>query len=101
METMTDALSVNDIEKSLKGMDGWGHDDVYNCIRKEYNFDSFESASTFVQHVASIASEMSHYPDILIHNKSKVRITTTDKELGGVTENDIAFIESLEILVNS
>tara|TARA_Y100001970_G_C13949640_1_gene707575 strand:- start:107 stop:403 length:297 start_codon:yes stop_codon:yes gene_type:complete len=98
---MADVLNAADIEKSLKGMDGWGHDDVYNCIRKEFSFDSFVSATTFVQHVASIASEMTHYPDILIHGGSKVKITTTTQEAGGVTENDVAFIESLEILVNS
>ena len=98
---MADVLNAADIEKSLKGMDGWGHDDVYNCIRKEFSFDSFVSATTFVQHVASIASEMGHYPDILIHNGSKVKITTTTQESGGITENDVALIESLEILVNS
>ena len=98
---MADALSVNDIDKSLKGMDGWGHDDVYNCIRKEFDFDSFESSITFIQHVASIAIEMGHYPDILIHDKTKVKITVANRETGGVTEDDIAFIESLEILVNS
>ena len=44
---------------------------------------------------------MGHYPDILIHSGSKVKITTTTQESGGVTENDVALIESLEILVNS
>jgi len=44
---------------------------------------------------------MGHYPDILIHSGSKVKITTTTQEAGGITENDVAFIESLEILVNS
>ena len=56
---------------------------------------------TFVQHVASIASEMGHHPDILIHNGGNVRITSTTHDLGGITEKDIALVESLEILVNT
>ena len=41
---------------------------------------------------------MGNYPDILIHNGTEVKITAMDSEAGGVTEEDIALIESLEIL---
>ena len=97
---MSSALKDNDIAKAMKGMDGWSYDDVYRFIRKEFNFDSFESAATFVQHVASIASEISHYPEILIYKKGSVRITATTPDEGGVTENDVSLIESVEILVS-
>ena len=98
---MAELMSDIDVEKSLKGLDGWSHDDVYKRVHKEFNFNSFESATTFVQHVASIASEMGHHPDILIHNGGRVRITSTTHDLGGITEKDIALVESLEILVNT
>jgi len=93
-------LKDNDVVNAIKGMDGWDYDDVYRCIRKEFIFDTFESAATFVQHVASIASEMSHYPEILIYKKGAVRITATTHDEGGITDNDIALIESVEILVS-
>jgi pterin-4a-carbinolamine dehydratase len=44
---------------------------------------------------------MGHHPDILIHNGGNVRITSTTHDLGGITEKDIALVESLEILVNT
>jgi len=55
-------------------------------------------AATFVQHVASIASELSHYPEILMKG-SNVTVTSTTSDDNGVTDNDIALAESIEILV--
>ena len=98
---MAELMSDIDVEKSLKGLDGWSHDDVRFRLQKEFDFSSFESAVTFVQHVASIASEMGHHPDILIRNNGSVRITSTTHDLGGITEKDIALVESVEILVNT
>ena len=31
---MADIMSSIDVEKSLKGMDGWSHNDVFNSISK-------------------------------------------------------------------
>jgi pterin-4a-carbinolamine dehydratase len=98
---MSAALSDSDVSNAIKGMDGWHHDDVYKCLRKEFIFDTFESAATFVQHIANIASDMGHYPEILMYKKGTVRITATSPEEGGITESDIALIESVEILVNN
>ena len=44
--------------------------------------------------------EKTHYPEILIYKKGSVRITATTSDEGGVTENDIGLIESIEILVS-
>ena len=65
----------------------------------EFIFNSFESATTFVQHVASIAGELGHYPEILIHKESSVTVTSSTTDENGVTESDIALAESIEILV--
>ena len=98
---MADLMTDEEVEKTLRGLDGWSHDDVYKNIHKDFNFNSVQSAVTFVQHVGSIAGEMGHYPDILITNDGKVKITCATQEMGGITESDIALIESLEILVNA
>ena len=97
---MSAVLKDNDVANAIKGMDGWDYDDVYRCVRKEFIFDTFEAAATFVQHVASIANEIGHYPEILIYKKGSVRITATTHDEGGITDNDIALIESVEILVS-
>ena len=52
---MPDLLSDGEIEKALKGMDGWSHDDVYHWLFKDFSFDNFGSAVTFVNRVAEIA----------------------------------------------
>ena len=95
---MADLLSDENVEKSLIGLDGWNYNDVYRQIQKDFSFNSFESATTFVQHVASIASELSHYPEILVKG-SNVTITSTTSDVNGITDNDIALAESIEILV--
>ena len=95
---MADLLSDENVEKSLNGLDDWSYNDVYRQIQKQFSFNSFESAATFVQHVASIASELSHYPEILMKG-SNVTITSTTVDNNGVTDNDIALAESIEILV--
>ena len=96
---MADLLRVENVEKSLNGLDGWNYNDVYRRIQKEFIFNSFESATTFVQHVASIAGELGHYPEILIHKESSVTVTSSTTDENGVTESDIALAESIEILV--
>ena len=95
---MADLLSDENVENSLNGLDDWNYNDVYRQIQKEFSFNSFESAATFVQHVASIASELSHYPEILVKG-SNVTITSTTSEVNGITDKDIALAESIEILV--
>ena len=37
---------------------------------------------------------------ILIYKKGSVRITATTHDEGGITDNDVALIESVEILVS-
>ena len=102
---MADLLSDEIVEKSLNGLDGWNYNDMGSStlsgrqIQKDFSFNSFESATTFVQHVASIASELGHYPDILVKG-SNVTITSTTSDENGITDNDIALAESIEILVS-
>ena len=101
---MAELLSDENVEKSLNGLDGWNYNDMGSStlsgrqIQKQFSFNSFESAATFVQHVASIASELSHYPEILVKG-SNVTITSTTTDENGITDNDIAIAESIEILV--
>ena len=97
---MSELLSDNDCEKALRGLDGWTYNDVYKNIEKKFIFNNFESAVTFVQHVASISVEISHFPNIIIGKNGTAKITSTTDEVNGVTEKDIALAESVEILVS-
>tara|TARA_B110000196_G_scaffold132032_1_gene114247 strand:- start:1806 stop:2102 length:297 start_codon:yes stop_codon:yes gene_type:complete len=97
---MSELLSDNHCEKALVGLDGWTYNDVYKNIEKTFSFNNFEAAVTFVQHVASISIEINHCPDIAIGNNGTAKITSTTNDVNGVTENDIALAESIEILVS-
>jgi len=97
---MSELLNDNECEKALIGLDGWTYNDVYKNIEKTFSFNNFESAVTFVQHVASISIELNHYPDITIRNNGTAKVTSTTNDVNGVTEKDIALAESVEILVS-
>ena len=97
---MSELLTDNQCEKALKVLDWWNYNDVYKNVEKTFKFNNFESAITFVQHVASISVEINHCPDIVIGKNGTAKITSTTDDANGVTEKDIALAESIEILVS-
>jgi 4a-hydroxytetrahydrobiopterin dehydratase len=57
-------------------------------IVREWRFDDFGEAITFVNRVAEIAEEANHHPDIFIHGWNKVKLSLTNHSAGGLTEMD-------------
>jgi 4a-hydroxytetrahydrobiopterin dehydratase len=56
-------------------------------ISKEFKFKDFIGAINFVNHIAEIAEEESHHPDIHI-NYNKVLIELSTHAIDGLSEND-------------
>lgn len=56
-------------------------------ISRQFIFDSFTSAITFVNKIAAIAEAEDHHPDITINYK-KVTLELTTHAIGGLSEND-------------
>lgn len=66
------------------------------AIRKQYTFDGFASAVSFVVRIAFDAEAADHHPDVLISNYKKVTLTFTTHSAGGLTEKDFAAAEAAD-----
>jgi 4a-hydroxytetrahydrobiopterin dehydratase len=78
-------LADDAIEARIGSIQGWQREG--NWIRKEFRFKSFAAAMEFVNHVASVAEELDHHPDIDIRY-DRVRLLTSTHSAGGLTEMD-------------
>jgi 4a-hydroxytetrahydrobiopterin dehydratase len=78
-------LSEEEVAERL-GDSAWERDG--DEIAREWKFDDFAAAMTFVNRVAEAAEETNHHPDILLHGWNKVRLSLMTHSEGGLTEND-------------
>lgn len=90
---MTPKLSADEIDSGLAPLDGWSASG--KAITKTFDFEGFEQAIDFVDHVASAAEEADHHPDIDIRFDT-VTLTLSTHSEGGVTEKDLKLAEAIE-----
>lgn len=88
-------LSNTEIRKVLEELgNGWtvnaaGH------LEKTYKFTNFKHAMDFANHIAIIAEQENHHPDILVSwGQCKVEIWT--HKINGLTENDFILAAKIE-----
>jgi 4a-hydroxytetrahydrobiopterin dehydratase len=55
---------------------------------REWRFEDFAEAITFVNRVAEAAEEANHHPDIFVHGWNKVKLSLTNHAAGGLTDTD-------------
>ncbi len=68
-------------------------------ITRIVEFEEFMDAIDFVNDLAEIAEEAQHHPDITIKH-TKVTLTLTTHDAGGVTELDIELAQRVDNLVD-
>ena len=69
-----DTLSQEQIAAALGELDGWGFED--EALMRTFRFADFVHAIDFVEHLAEVAEEQQHHPDIDIrYNKVTLRLT--------------------------
>ncbi len=69
-------------------------------IKKEFNFENFIDAFSFMSKVTLLSEKMDHHPNWQnTYNKVTIELTTHDK--GGITINDIKLAESIDKLINT
>lgn len=90
-------LSDEEIHEALQKLPSW-HREEKKIIR-DYTFEDFRRAVEFVNHVAELAEQADHHPDMLVHGWNKVRITLTTHSAGGITQNDIELARKIEDIV--
>lgn len=95
---MADPLSGNKIAEALQSLSGWEHDE--DKLKKEFSFDNFRDAITFLNRIAFEAEEQVHHPEIFnVYNTVKIALSTHDAG-GKVTEKDIKLAKTIESLYN-
>jgi 4a-hydroxytetrahydrobiopterin dehydratase len=70
-----------------------------DALERDFEFDDFKAAITFVNRIADAAEEANHHPDILVHGSNKVRVTLSTQPEGGLTDKDHVLARRIDELV--
>ena len=90
-----DTLSQDQVAAALADLDGWEFAD--GALVRTFRFADFVHAVGFVEHLAEVAEQQRHHPDIDIrYNKVTLRLSSHDA--GGVTPRDVRLAEALQRL---
>lgn len=96
---MAEPLSTGKIAEELENLSGWSHKD--DKITKEFTFDNFRDAMSFITRISYEAEEQVHHPEIFnVYNTVEISLSTHDAG-GKVTEKDIALAKTIESLHNN
>ena len=87
-------LDENEIRHRLAQAKGWERRG--GEITRTWSFADFEESMAFVNRVARLAEAMDHHPDIDIRY-SKVTLTLTSHDAGGLTVRDFTLAESIGV----
>jgi 4a-hydroxytetrahydrobiopterin dehydratase len=91
-----DTLNQEQIEAALGGLGEWGF--AGGALTRTFRFADFVHAVDFVEHLAEVAEERQHHPDIDIRY-NKVTLNLSTHSAGGVTTRDVELAQAIEHLV--
>jgi 4a-hydroxytetrahydrobiopterin dehydratase len=90
---MRPKLSDLDIQRALGSLPGWSRRGT--ALTKTFTFEKFAEGIAFVDRIAVAADAMDHHPDIDIRY-TKVTISLSTHDAGGVTQADLVLAEKIE-----
>jgi len=90
---MPQKLSDLEIQRALNGLSGWSRRN--DSLVKTFTFDRFADGISFVTRVATAADAVNHHPDIDIRY-TKVTLTLSTHDAGGITKNDLELAQQIE-----
>ena len=88
-------LSDLEIQRALGNLSGWSRRG--DVLVKTFSFQKFLDGIEFVDEVAGVAERMNHHPDIDIRY-TKVTLTLSTHDAGGITQSDLDLAEAIESL---
>lgn len=94
---MSNLLEKSELADALKKCPEWEYE--HKKITRTIEFEEFTDAIDFVNDLAEIAEKAEHHPDILIRH-TKVTLTLTTEDAGGITELDIEVATRVDNLVD-
>lgn len=90
---MAEALSREQIEDRIKGLNGWSTDG--RKIERSYSVPHIQGAA-FIMHIAAIQDQLGHHSDATLGYKT-VRVAISSSDLGEyVAEHDIELARRIE-----
>ena len=91
---MNDTLTPDEIVEALKGLSGWKHEN--DALVKEFTFNSFREAMSFMVRAAFEAESMNHHPEWTnIYDTVSVRLST--HHVGNkITTSDVQLAQRFE-----
>lgn len=91
---MAPPLTRNDIDSALEALPGWTFEG--DKLHREYRFQSFKEALSFIVRIGMHAEEANHHPEIF-NVYSTVRIALNTHDAGGkVTGKDVDLAKVIE-----
>jgi Pterin-4a-carbinolamine dehydratase len=90
---MADLLSDIAIQRELGSLSGWSRRG--DALTRQYSFRNFVEAMSFVNRVADAAEAANHHPDIDVRY-SKVTLTLSTHDSGGITQKDIDLARAVD-----
>ena len=81
-------MECEDFSQKFQGINGWEKtSDGREAYRKQFKFNDFKQAFSFMTSLAMKAEQINHHPEWEnVYNKVTITLTTHDK--GGITELD-------------
>lgn len=89
------ALSLQKIQQRMHELKGWGLEG--GGLEKEWVFEDFRTARTFVGKVADCAEQQNHHPTIF-WEYTKVRLILTTHDERGITDKDFLLAGAIDKL---
>ena len=84
---------------ALKELSSWQEVKGRDAITRRFEFANFNEAFGFMTRAALLAEKMDHHPE-WFNVYSKVEVTLSTHDAGGVTENDVAMAKAMDLYVS-
>jgi len=92
MEPLTD----DQLKSKLSGLDGWVSEG--DKIKRDFEFDDFKTALSFIVRVGFDAEDQGHHPELFnVYNSVSISLSTHDAD-GKVTEKDINLAKAIDAI---
>ncbi len=91
-------FTSHELENATRLLPDWKVDS--EALQRSFDFVDFVAAMRFVNHVAALAEQHGHHPDIDIRY-NRVLIRTWSHDSGGVTERDLQLATAMDRLLLS
>ena len=91
-----DKLTDENVQTKLTELPQWSLNG--DSLQRTFGFDDFVGSMAFVSRIADLAEQMQHHPDIMIRY-SKVTLTLSTHDAGGLTESDFSVAHASDAYV--